>query len=264
MGSHKSWASVVDELQQGGRYTFTRRELQALDDRSEGSLESGLRRLKEKGRIASPRRGFYVIVPMEYRAAGGPPSSWFVDDLMARLGQPYYVGLLSAAAIHGAAHQQPMVLQVVTDQPTRPARIGRSQIEFHSSHQVDSIPAIDVQTETGTMRVSTPEATAFDLVHYLAAAGHLGNVTTVLSELADELDGDALAATAALYPTPDTQRLGFLLELVGHAARTQPLALWLRERRRRPVPLTAGKPIGDMQSDPRWKVIANEIVEADV
>jgi len=31
------------------------------------------------------------------------------------------VGVLSAAAIHGAAHQQPMIFQVVTDKPTRPA-----------------------------------------------------------------------------------------------------------------------------------------------
>ncbi|MBU2500813.1 type IV toxin-antitoxin system AbiEi family antitoxin [bacterium] len=33
---------------------------------------------------------------------------------MRYLAQPYHVGLLSAAAIHGAAHQQPMVFHVVT------------------------------------------------------------------------------------------------------------------------------------------------------
>jgi predicted transcriptional regulator of viral defense system len=264
MASVKRWASLVEELQEGGRYTFTRRELEALDDRSEAGLESALRRLKKKGRIASPRRGFYVIVPVEYRVAGSPPPSWFVDDLMAYLAQPYYVGLLTAAGLHGAAHQQPMVFQVVTDRPTRPAQIGRSRIEFHSSHQVDSIPTIDVQTETGTMRVSSQEATAFDLVHYLAAAGHLGNVATVLAELAEELDGNALAKTAALYTTPDSQRLGYLLDLVGEAAPTRALASWLEKQRRRPVPLAPGVGIGDLPSDPQWRVIANEAVEVDV
>ncbi|MGH7573003.1 MAG: type IV toxin-antitoxin system AbiEi family antitoxin domain-containing protein [Gemmatimonadota bacterium] len=57
--------------------------------------------------------------------------SWLIDDLMRFLEQPYYVGLLSAAAIHGAGYQQPMVFQVITDQPTREIRIGRQRIEFH-------------------------------------------------------------------------------------------------------------------------------------
>ncbi len=114
------------------------------------------------------------------------------------------------------------------------------------------------------MRVSTREATAFDLVHYLGASGHLGNVATVLTELGEDLDGDALVATATLYPTPDGQRLGYLLEFVGHAALAQPLASWLRERRQRPVPLAVGKSINGLESDPRWRVIANEVVEVDL
>ena len=68
---------------------------------SEVALDSALRRQRQRGRIVSPRRGFYVIVPQEYALAGSPPPSWFIDELMAYLGQPYYVGLLSAAALHG-------------------------------------------------------------------------------------------------------------------------------------------------------------------
>ncbi len=37
------------------------------------------------------------------------------------------------------------------------------------------------------MRVSTPEATALDLVRFVTAAGHIGNVATVLAELSEEL-----------------------------------------------------------------------------
>lgn len=40
---------------------------------------------------------------------------------MKFLGQPYYVGLLSAAALHGAAHHQPQEFQVVTNKQFRPA-----------------------------------------------------------------------------------------------------------------------------------------------
>ena len=111
----KTLAAFVEDLQARGRYTFTRAEGASGKDRSDVALEAALRRLKRRGRIASPRRGFYVLVPVEYREAGCPPANWFIDDLMRFLKQPYYVGLLSAAAIHGAAHQQPMVFQVVTD-----------------------------------------------------------------------------------------------------------------------------------------------------
>jgi len=57
------------------------------------------------GRVACVRKGFYVIVPLEYQAIGSVPAEWFVDDLMRFIGQPYCAGCLSAAAIHGAAHQ---------------------------------------------------------------------------------------------------------------------------------------------------------------
>lgn len=77
-----------------------------------------------------PRREFYVVVPPEYRATGSPPASWFIDELMRHLEQPYYVGLLSAAAIHGASHQQPMTFQVVTSRSTREMRTGKVIIRF--------------------------------------------------------------------------------------------------------------------------------------
>lgn len=69
---------------------------------SNEALQQAARRLAARKRLVSPRRGFYVIVPIEYRTAGAPPPAWFIDDLMTFQGRPYYVGLLSAAALHGA------------------------------------------------------------------------------------------------------------------------------------------------------------------
>ena len=70
----KSITTFVEDLQTKGRYTFTQTEAMNADQRSDIALEAALRRLKQKGRIADPRRGFYVIVPMEYREAGCPPA----------------------------------------------------------------------------------------------------------------------------------------------------------------------------------------------
>lgn len=40
---------------------------------SMGALKQAALRLAKRGRLVSPRRGFYVIVPLEHREAGAPP-----------------------------------------------------------------------------------------------------------------------------------------------------------------------------------------------
>ena len=86
------------------RYSFAAGEALKALGVSSIALRSALWRLARSRRVASPRRGFYVIVPPEHRAVGCPSPEWFIDDLMAYLGCPYYVGLLTAGALHGAAH----------------------------------------------------------------------------------------------------------------------------------------------------------------
>jgi len=86
---------------------------------TEEAFRKAASRLAKKNRIVRIRSGFFVIVPLEYRAAGVLPAEWFIADLMNYLEQPYYVGVLSAAALYGAAHQQPQQFQVVTTAPQR-------------------------------------------------------------------------------------------------------------------------------------------------
>lgn len=262
MPSSASMLHWVERLQSEGRYAFTRTQAVTDTGRSAVAVQHALRRLKEKGRVVSPRSGFYVVVPPEYRAAGSPPASWFIHDLMRHLAQPYYVGLLSAAAIHGAAHQQPMVFQVVTDRSTREVCVGRVAIRFSMSSRLSQMPVVLKQTETGTMRVSTPEATAFDLVRYQSAAGHLSNVATVLSELVERIDAEVLASICPVVSLPDVQRLGYLLEAIGASEVAAPLAGWLKSYSPRAVALRPGEPAhGDV--DRRWRVLPNEPLEIE-
>lgn len=212
----------------------------------------------------SPRRGFYVIVPPEYTSTGSPPASWFVDDLMAYLGQPYYVGLLSAAAIHGAAHQHPQVFQVVTTRPTAPMTAGRVRLEFYRKRSFAQTSTASVNTDTGTMRVSTPESTVFDLVRHVDACGHLDNVATAIAELAEVLRPRALADAAAAAHLTEVQRAGYLLELAGQEELARSLEGFLRER---PVPQTLLRPGVVAEGAPRsarWKLDLNERVEPDL
>ncbi len=255
--------AFVDGLQSRGRYTFTREEALAAAEREAPAVDAALRRLRRRGRLASPRRGFYVVVPVEYRSAGCPPATWFIDALMGFLGQPYYVALLTAAGLHGAAHQQPMLFQVMTDRPTRGARAGRVRIAFHMSRAVGSTPVVRLPTETGVIPVSTPEGTALDLVRFASAAGHLGNVATVLRDLADRIDGRALASAGKRYAAPDVQRLGYLLDRLGRAELAEALRGAFRGRRLRSVVLALGARRRSGKPDARWRVIANAEIELD-
>jgi predicted transcriptional regulator of viral defense system len=178
----------VDGLQESGRYTFTREEAADSCGLSDIAFRHAALRLHKQTRLVAPRRGFFVIVPIEYRSAGAPPPAWYIDALMRFHGRPYYVGLLSAAALHGAAHQQAQEFQVITDRALRPAIAGRTQLRFfHKRHQAQT-PTVALKVETGTMLVSSPEATAFDLVRYALAAGGFGNIVSVFTELAEKSD----------------------------------------------------------------------------
>jgi predicted transcriptional regulator of viral defense system len=257
-------SDFLDALQARGRYTFERSEALAELRSSPEALEVAARRLASKGRLVLPRRGFYVIVPVEYRVSGAPPVDWFIDDLMRFEGRPYYVALLSAAALHGAAHHQPQEFQVITDAPLRPTAAGRGRLRFFTKLALAGTPALEVRTQTGTMRVSTPEATALDLVRYARWCGQLGNVATVLADLAEKLDRDRLvSACRTNAELANAQRLGWLLDKVGQARVARPLADWVAARHPRVVKLDSAAAQGEGQADPRWRVVANAEVEVD-
>lgn len=257
-------AELVDSYQASGRYVLTREQALAGLNVSDEALKKAVQRLVAKRRLAAVRRGFFVIVPVEYREAGAPPPAWFIDDLMKFCGQPYYVGLLSAAALHGAAHQQPQEFQIVTNEQLRPAVAGRARIRFFRKRGVERTPTMEMRTETGSIRVSTPEATALDLLRYLEASGHLGNVVTVVSELAEEMDAERLADLAKAEGDVYTaQRLGYLLEQVGAGEVAAPLSAWIASLRPRFVPLRSDRPARGATKDARWRVLVNEHVESE-
>jgi len=256
---------LVDDLQARGRYTFDRSEALSVLQVDALSLKKAAARLSARRRIVAPRRGFYVIVPLEYRVAGAPPPSWFIDSLMRHLGRPYYVGVLSAAALHGAGHQQPQEFQVVSDIPQRAALAGRARIRFLAKRSITQTPTVAMKTETGTMQVATPEATAIDLLRYASAAGGLSNIAGVLSELAERVDGRRLVDVAESDgELANLQRLGYLLDSIGTRDRASSLADWMKDRKSRAVPLKPGKPSKGCPVNRRWKVIVNEEIEVDL
>lgn len=258
-------ADYVHDLQSRGRYTFTRREAEENLKVSNVALTFALNRLSKKGRIAAVKRGFYVIVPAEYSASKVLPADWFIADLMKFIEQPYYVGLLSAAALHGAAHQQPQAFQVMTNRALRPVRVHGLLIRFFTKARTGQTPIKEVKTPTGYIRVSTAAVTAIDLVAYQRGVGSLDRVATVLQELVEAFDADALLASAqAGNEIQPIQRLGWLLDKLGHASVTGKLNDWLKQQRPIPTPLDPALPRKGFSRDARWNVIVNTDVEPDL
>jgi predicted transcriptional regulator of viral defense system len=252
----------VDRLQESGRYTFARDEALKELDMSPAALKLAARRLSRQGRLVSPQRGFFVIVPLEYKSSGSPPPPWFIDQLMEFRSEPYYVGLLSAAALHGAAHQQPQEFQVTTGRQMRLAVAGRSRIRFLLKKHIKRTETIRLKTETGTMKASTPESTTLDLVRYAPHAGGLNNLATILSALAEKIDLKGLIEAARRDDDlPSAQRLGFLLEHIGEKARVEPLAEWIKSSRARTICLHPGGPVRRARKSARWRLIVNEDIE---
>ena len=253
----------IDDLASLGRYHFTTAEAAGALGISQMAARAVLRRLMRKGEIAVPFRGVYVIVPPEYRKIGCLPGEQFIDQLMDHLGEPYYVGLLSAAEYHGAAHHHPQQLQVVTGKNRPALDCGQVQIVFIARSNTREIPVRLFNTPRGTLRVSTPEATAFDLVGYPQHCAGLDNVATVLSELAESLDMDLLVKAASLSPLPWSQRLGYLLERLGAKEAASALASLVADKAAHVTPLSPAIPMRGAPRDLRWKVAVNTTVEAD-
>ena len=254
----------IDSLQASGRYSFLRADAVSGSGLSPAAVSKALLRAVKKGRIVALKEYIYTIVPLEYRTAGAPPASWYIGDLMAAMKLPYYVGLLSAAALHGAAHQQPQVFQVLTNRSVRPVAAGRVRIQFFASKYLAAAAVSDMKTPTGSMRVSTPETTVVDLVRFAKAAGHLDHVAGVIGELAPALNAKRLlAALGVVNDIPNAQRLGYLFDQVRQRKLSDPVHAWIERRIQRPQPLRPGQSIEGARENRRWHLLLNSPVEVE-
>jgi len=257
-------SEFVQNMLAQGRFSFTLADMTQRKDTSPVALKAALRRLQKKGGIAMPYRGFYVIIPPEYRAAGCLPPEQFIPDLMAHVGEVYYTGLLSAAEYHGAAHQRPQVFQVMVARSRRPISCGKMRLDFIFRKNAGKIPTETVNTPAGVLKISTPEATALDLIGYVRHCAGLDNVATVLAELAEKIDAGKLRKLAELSPIAWTQRLGYLLELVDAREKAADIAAYIAQKRPARTPLSPSHKIIGAKTDSRWRIFVNTKVEPEL
>ncbi|MDE2962639.1 MAG: type IV toxin-antitoxin system AbiEi family antitoxin [Acidobacteriota bacterium] len=254
----------ISSLAASGRYHFLSSDARKALGVSADATKLALNRLARQKMIAQPARGFYVIVPPEYRALGCLPADQFIPALMERLDQPYYAGLLSAAQYHGAAHHRPQEFQVLLERARRPLSCGHVRAKFIVRNALRQVPVQSFKTPRGLIHASTPEATAVDLVGYYGRVGGLDQVATVLLELVERIDPQKLLTAAQCAPIAWAQRLGYLLDSAGAREPTGQLRTYVRAKARQTVPLLPGVVRKNAQRDGNWKILVNVDIEPDL
>lgn len=265
----KSLEDWTNHLLAQGKYAFALHHLRtAFPEQSEAANKSALKRLVNKKQIISIHKGYYLIIPPQYRSKGILPPSLFLDAFMQELDRPYYLALLNAAAYHGSAHQQPQEFFVVTVFPVlRPMQKKGLKVNFISKREITATLLDTLKTEAGYVNISNPALTATDLIQYSKRVGGINRVATVLSELAENIQPDAFNINLLNHvPVTALQRLGYLLDKVidnQSLANALYIALQNNHAPLFRIPLKADAPAKGFASDDRWKVIVNATVELD-
>jgi len=267
--SNISLGKWVEEQLSQGRYAFALATLRKhFAQQTETAIKHALIRLAHKGKVISVHKGYYLIIPPQYAIKGILPPAVFLDALMRFLGRPYYIGLLNAAAYHGASHQQPQEYFVMTNFPVlRPTLKKGLKINYTSIKQIPESLLEQRKTETGYVNVSSPALTATDLVQFEKRIGGLNRAATVLNELAEALrpaDFDKPLFDHA--PVTALQRLGYLLEFACNQPDLADALYAAMEKHDLPlfrIPLKASGAVKGFSSENRWKVIVNVEIEID-
>jgi predicted transcriptional regulator of viral defense system len=186
---------------------------------------------------------------------------------MAFIGKPYYVGLLSAAALHGAAHQQPQEFFVVTTTKQITTRRKSIKINYFTKKSIPQALLEKRKTEMGYVFISSPELTAADLVYYHNRVGGLNRVCLIINELSEAMKAEKINSELIMtLSVPTIQRLGFILEKYASQSELAQKLYKVAMNQKRQFflqPFKAGGERKGFETDEKWKIIINTSIEIE-
>ena len=270
----KTLYQFVDTQLGRGRAYFSKKQALAEIPQSPPAFQAATARLMKKGRLVSPKRGFYLILRPEDQFIGAPDPSRWIDPLMKHLGLDYRVSLLRAAAFHGSSHQAAMVFQVITPKQLDAIEIGRQRVEFlyqaPGTFEKTNRPEwlSQLKTEAGFAKVAGVELTLLDCCRYFHRAAGINGAAQVVHDLGGKADPVILVKAASAYENSAVRRLGYLLERFGHERQAKSLLAFVEKAKSFKALDPAVKPIIAALSTieekrPKWKLVINTPVEID-
>ena len=260
----------VDDLPKRGKTSFSIKEAEEqFPEKPVASVRRALARLSSAGKIHSVWKGFYAIALPEYGNAGIAPPINYIDQLMRYLGHKYYIALLTAASYMGAAHQAPQSFYVVCNSNLHGKNKKGVKLEPVYKKNIAEKYVTEINSRTASVKISTPELTAIDLVMYIKRSGGINHIATVLSELVTSLDFKRVETDVfSGISTAAVQRLGYLLdETLEEKVTADGLYAAAKEAVLvfKPVPLVLGSNnYYTLEKNKKWSVIVNYMVESDL
>lgn len=249
-------------------YSFSWNELLENCNAPESTIRKEIFRLIENKELINLRQGFYLIVPPRYRNIGKIPLQLYVNKLFKSLNRKYYVGLYSAATIHGASHQQIHQEYIITEAPALREIINKNQttIKFYKTSKWPKGNLIQKKSDAGMYSVSSPALTIADLIQHHSTLGGLSRMLANIEELAEELQMDDLEELLNWYPNKSTlQRMGYLLETINsNSVFVHPIYEQLKTKKFFPVLLSPKKDCKPGSVNNRWKIDVNIELESDL
>lgn len=260
-------SQYLEMLQSLGKNGFALESIQKeLPHLSMIAIKSALSRQTRKGNIISIHKGYYLIIPPQYKSKGILPPPLFLDRFMDYLERPYYLGLLNAAAYHGASHQQPQEFYVVTVFPVvRPTLKKGLKISYISKKEIPNQLLEIKKTESGYLKISNPILTALDLVQFEKRVGGLNRVAVILNELMESIKPGNINQELLKFTSITTfQRLGYLMDhvLQNNVLSAAVYKIVKKENLFR-IPLKTSAPTSGFLSNEKWKVIVNTEIKLE-
>lgn len=260
-------ADFVSQCLAYEQYAFSWGELKAEVPKSDIALRHELVRLSRKKELLTLRQGFYLILPPRYKAFGKLPLELYAEKLFKFLRKPYYIAFFSAAAFHGASHQQVQQSYLMTKVPNlRDIKKGNIYLSISATSKWPNKNIQQRKSDAGIFNISSPALTAIDLIHYQSKMGGLNRILTILEELTESITAEDIHELLQWYPhTSSIQRLGFLLEeLQAENTLVLPLRNYLKNRNYFPVLLSPEKNSKPGKANNTWKVDTNIELESDL
>lgn len=183
---------------------------------------SRLRHLAPRVVRISLHTDFYLIVTPEHRANGAPPVLTWIDAYFKHRHEPYYLGGMSAASEHGASNQALQVTQIVVSKARPDLLVGRITLRFLSKKELQETPTIEAAGAANPVRVSSPEATALDLIRYERRIGGMDYVIETINELAPKMTTSGMKLSLRQrHDTSVLQRAGLIFDRLGMNSMSQ-------------------------------------------
>ncbi len=259
-------ADYINKLLSHEEYAFSIEELMQKSNKGEVAIKRELSRLVTKRQILNLRKGFYLIITPRY-ASGKIPVQLYAEKLFRYLNRNYYIGLYSAAKLHGASHQQIQRDYIIIERPklTDIKRKGTDIRFFTISHWPKK--NMDVKkADAGNFLLSSPALTIADLVHNHTKLGGLNRMLATIEELAEVTTENDFDKLLSWYPYKSAlQRVGFLLDSVlGENDLTHNIYSHLKANPYYSILLSPKENQNAGSANNRWKIDVNIKLESDL